>query len=176
MVSGKIAKRYAHGLLEFAKEQNLVEQLYGEMKDLAGTVKNSTELKKFLNAPFIDSKKKMSVAGSIFQGLSNPAKNFIQMIIKHGRESQLVAIAEKFTDTVDSENGVQKVTVTVSTEVSPQTLHSILSTSKMVNDKPNVQLIIDPNIIGGYIIRVGDQQIDASVRTKLDRMRKQFQN
>lgn len=176
MVSGKIAKRYAHGLLEFAKEQHLVEPLYSEMKDLAGTVKNSGELQKFLGAPFIDSKKKLSVAGTVFQSFSVPAQNFIQMIIKHGRENQLVAIAEKYLETVDIENGVQKVTVTVPSEVSPQTLQSILTSSKLVNDKPNVQLIIDPNIIGGYIIRVGDQQIDASVRTKLERMRKQFQN
>lgn len=176
MFSTKVAKRYAQGLLDFTKEMQQTDLLFDEMKTVVQVLKDSAELNRFLNTPFIDYKKKIIVAIEIFKSLSPVAQNLIKLVIKQGRESQLRNIAQAFIDKVEAEKGIQKVTLTLASPISEATVKTIIEQSNMVKQNPDVQTIINPEILGGYILRVGDQQIDASVKTKLMRVRKQFQN
>lgn len=176
MFSTKVAKRYAQGLLDFTKETQQTDLLFDEMKTVVQVLKDSAELNRFLNTPFIDYKKKIIVAIEIFKSLSPVAQNLIKLVIKQGRESQLRNIAQAFIDKVEAEKGIQKVTLTLASPISEATIKTIIEQSNMVKQNPDVQTIINPEILGGYILRVGDQQIDASVKTKLMRVRKQFQN
>lgn len=176
MFSTKVAKRYAQGLLDFTKETQQTDLLFDEMKTVVQVLKDSAELNRFLNTPFIDYKKKTIVATEIFKSLSPVAQNLIKLVIKQGRESQLRNIAQAFIDKVEAEKGIQKVTLTLASPISEVTIKTIIEQSNMVKQNPDVQTIINPEILGGYILRVGDQQIDASVKTKLMRVRKQFQN
>lgn len=176
MFSTKVAKRYAQGLLDFTKETQQTDLLFDEMKTVVQVLKDSAELNRFLNTPFIDYKKKTIVATEIFKSLSPVTQNLIKLVIKQGRESQLRNIAQAFIDKVEAEKGIQKVTLTLASPISEATIKTIIDQSNMVKQNPDVQTIINPEILGGYILRVGDQQIDASVKTKLMRVRKQFQN
>ena len=99
------------------------------------------------------------------------------MVIKHGRESQMQNIAQEFVNKVEDLNGVQRITLTAATSLSQENIQNILKSSALVNhdNKFDVKTIINPNILGGYILRVGDQQIDASVKSKLTQLQKEFQ-
>lgn len=176
MFSAKVAKRYAQGLLDFTKETQQTEIVFGEMKAVIDVLQNSAELNRFFATPFIDYKKKTTVASEIFKGLSTVSQNFIKLVIRQGRENQLKHIAQVFIDKVEAERGIQKVVLTLATPISEESVKQIIEQSKMVNQNPDVHTVINPDILGGYILRVGDQQIDASVKTKLMRIRKQFQN
>jgi len=176
MLTSKVAKRYAQGLLDFTNESGQTATVFSEMKDVVKIMKESADLNKFFMTPYIDSKKKVEVANEIFKGLSASSQNLITLVIKHGRENQLKNIAQEFINKVEDINGVQRVTVTTATQLSKENLEEILRNSNLVNTAANfdLQLNIKPEILGGYILRVGDQQIDASVKSKLNQVKKDF--
>lgn len=176
MLTSKVAKRYAQGLLDFTNESGQTATVFSEMNDVVKIMKESADLNKFFMTPYIDSKKKVEVANEIFKGLSVSSKNLITLVIKHGRESQLKNIAQEFINKVEDISGVQRVTVTTATQLSKENLDEILRNSNLVNTNANfdLQLNIKPEILGGYILRVGDQQIDASVKSKLNQVKKDF--
>jgi F-type H+-transporting ATPase subunit delta len=176
MLTSKVAKRYAQGLLDFTNESGQTATVFSEMKDVVKLMKESADLNKFFLTPYIDSKKKAEVAGQIFKGLSTSSQNLITLVIRHGRESQLKNIAQEFINKVEDINGVQRVTLTTATQLSKENLEQILRTSNLVNLNTNfdLQVNVKPEILGGYILRVGDQQIDASVKSKLNSIKKDF--
>ncbi|MGA9213001.1 ATP synthase F1 subunit delta [Kaistella sp.] len=177
MRTSKVAKRYAQGLLNFTQEVGNTTSVFGEMKDLVNTIEKSKELQSFFNSPIIDSKKKISIANEIFKSFSAVSQNIIQLVIKQGREGQLSNIGQEFINKVEDMNGVQRITLTSATALSQDNMNNILKSTTLVNhnNQFDVKSIINPDILGGYILRVGDQQIDASVKSKLSRLKKEFQ-
>lgn len=177
MLTSKVAKRYAQGLLDFTNESGQTAAVFSEMKDVVKIMAESKDLNKFFLTPYIDAKKKIEVANEIFKGLSASSQNLIRLVIKHGRESQLKNIAQEFINKVEDINGVQRVTLTTATQLSKENIDQILRSTNLVNANSNfdLKMIINQDILGGYILRVGDQQVDASVKTKLNQVKKDFQ-
>ena len=176
MLTSKVAKRYAQGLLDFTQESGNTESVFNEMKDIVKIMSQSKDLNQFFDTPIIDSRKKEAIALEIFKDFSPVAKNIIRLIIKQGRESQLKGIAQEFINKVEDIKGTQRISLTSASKLSEQNIQKIIADSKMVNvTNYDLETIIKPEILGGYILRVGDQQIDASVRTKLSNIKKEFQ-
>ncbi|MDQ0476348.1 ATP synthase F1 subunit delta [Chryseobacterium sp. MDT2-18] len=177
MRTSKVAKRYAQGLLNFTQESGSTASVFGEMKDLVNTIEKSKELQSFFHSPIIEVKKKISVSEEIFKSFSPVTRNLIQLVIKHGREAQLINIGQEFINKVDDMNGVQRITLTSATALSDENIKNILKSTSLVNhnNQFDVKSIINPELLGGYILRVGDQQVDASVKSKLSRLKKEFQ-
>ncbi|SEH68480.1 ATP synthase F1 subunit delta [Epilithonimonas hominis] len=176
MLTSKVAKRYAQGLLDFTQESGNTESVFGEMRDVVKIMSESKELVQFLNTPFIDARKKDAVALEIFKDFSPVSKNIIRLVIKQGREAQLKNIAQEFINKVEDIKGTQRISLVTATKLSEQNIQKIIADSKMVNvSNYDLETIIKPDILGGYILRVGDQQIDASVKTQLNNIKKEFQ-
>lgn len=177
MLTSKVAKRYAQGLLDFTQESGNTASVFSEMKDVVKIVNESKELRNFFASPIIDSKKKEKAANEIFAQFSKVSQNLITLVIKQGRESHLQDIAQEFINKVEDLQGVQRVILTTATEISQNTIDTIVKTSSLVDSTKNydLKIVIKPEIIGGYILRVRDQQIDASVKTKLSQVKKEFQ-
>ena len=177
MLTSKVAKRYAQGLLNFTQESGQTDSVFTEMGDIVKTIEKSKELQSFFASPIIDVKKKVSIALEIFKDLSPVTKSMLQLIIKQGRESQMQNIAQEFINKVEDMKGVQRITLTSAIELSSENISNILKSSDLVNhdNKFDVKSIINPEILGGYILRVGDQQVDASVKSKLSKLKKEFQ-
>ncbi len=177
MRTSKVAKRYAQGLLNFTQEAGTTRSVFFEMRDMVNTIEKSKELQSFFHSPIIEVKKKISVSAEIFKSFSPVSKNLIQLVIKHGREGQLSNIGQEYINKVEDINGVQRITLTSATALSQENIDSILKSTSLVNHNNQFDLksIINPEILGGYILRVGDQQIDESVKTKLSRLNKEFQ-
>lgn len=177
MLTSKVAKRYAQGLLDFTNESGQTATVFSEMKDVAKIMSVSEDLNKFFLTPYIDAKKKIEVANEIFKSLSLSSQNLIRLVIRQGRESQLKNIAQEYINKVEDINGVQRAVLTTATQLSNANIEEILRSSNLVNMSSNFDLKVNirPEILGGYILRVGDQQIDASVKTKLNQVKKDFQ-
>lgn len=176
MLTSKVAKRYAQGLLDFTQESGNTESVFAEMKDVVKIMSESKELNQFLNTPFIDARKKDAVALEIFKNFSSVSKNIIRLVIKQGREAQLKNIAQEFINKVEDIKGTQRISLVTATKLSEQNIQKIIADSNMINvSNYDLETIIKPEILGGYILRVGDQQIDASVKTKLNNIKKEFQ-
>lgn len=177
MLTSKVAKRYAQGLLDFTQESGNTATIFAEMKDVVKIMKDSKELKNFFASPIIDAKKKIAVATEVFVNFSPVAQNLITLVIKQGRESHLQGIAQEYINKVEDLQGVQRITLTVATELSKANTDEIIKSTTLIDHSRNYDLkvVINPEIIGGYILRVGDQQVDASVKTKLSLVKKEFQ-
>ncbi|MBS1548898.1 MAG: ATP synthase F1 subunit delta [Bacteroidetes bacterium] len=177
MLTSKVAKRYAQGLLEFTTDTGNISTVFDEMKAVVKIIDSSKELNAFFATPFIDAKKKASASEQIFSTFSEASKNFIQLVIKQGRETQLKNIAQEFIYKVEDIQGVQRITLTTASELSQTNLEGILKSTPLFdsNKKYDLETIIKPEILGGYILRIGDQQVDASVKTKLSNLSKEFQ-
>ena len=172
----KIAKRYAQGLLEYTKEVGTTDVVFNEMKDVAKTISASKELKSFFFSPIIDIRKKQSIAKEIFSRFSAITQNMIAFVIKQGRERYLENIALEYVLCVEELKEVQKVVLTTAEELLEINIEQIIKTSTLVDSNKSYQVksVIKPEIIGGYILRVGDRQIDNSVKTQLSNLRKNF--
>ncbi|HCA09794.1 ATP synthase F1 subunit delta [Chryseobacterium sp.] len=176
MLTSKVAKRYAQGLIDFTNESGQTAAVFSEMKDVVKIMAQSADLNKFFGTPYIDAKKKIEVADQIFKDFSVSSQNLIRLVIKHGRVNQLKNIAQEFINKVEDINGVQRITLTTATQLSQENLDQILRSTNLVKADSNFDLNVNvkPDILGGYILRVGDQQIDASVKTKLNQIKKDF--
>ena len=176
MLITKVAKRYAQGLLDFTQESGTTQTMLSEMKDVAKIMENSKELNRFFATPFIDGRQKISTAKEIFKSLSPTAQNLITLVIRQGREKHLQGIAQQYINKVEDMKGVQRITLTSAVALSEQTIRQIFTATSLVkpNQEFDLETFIKPEILGGYIIRVGDQQVDASIKTKLNNVRKNF--
>ncbi len=177
MSTSKLAKRYAQGLLDYTDESGQTSTVFSEMKDIVKIMSESKDLNNFFQTPYIDVNKKSEAANQIFSSLSRTSQNLIKLVIKQGRVSHLKNIAQAFVNKVEDINGVQRVTLTIATELSKENVEHILKYTGLVNPSSSFDLKINivPEILGGYILRVGDQQIDASVKAKLSNIKKNFQ-
>ena len=176
MLTSKVAKRYAQGLLDFTQESGNTESVFNEMKDIVKIMSQSKDLNQFFSTPIIDARKKEAIALEIFKDFSPVAKNIIRLIIKQGRESQLKGIAQEFINKVEDIKGTQRISLTSASKLSEQNIQKIIADSKMVNvSNYDLETIIKPEILGGYILSVCDQQLDASVKTTLNKNYKEFQ-
>ncbi|MDF2832692.1 ATP synthase F1 subunit delta [Chryseobacterium indoltheticum] len=177
MLTSKVAKRYAQGLLDFTKESGQTDAVFAEMKDVVKLMSESKDLNKFFLTPYIDANKKTEVANEIFKSFSPVSQNLIKLIIKNGRESQLKNVAQQFINKVEDINGIQRITLTTATQLSNENIEQILKSTNLVNASANfdIKVNVNPAILGGYILRVGDQQIDASVKSQLNKIKKDFQ-
>jgi F-type H+-transporting ATPase subunit delta len=165
-----VAHRYAKSLLDFAIEKNVVDAVYTDMVGFKETCEGSKDLVLALKSPIIKHYTKLAILNKLFKSIFNPVTYSIFVIITNkNRESILPAIAKQFINLYSEHKGIQKAEIT---SASPLTDDQKKSVTKIVKDYTGkeVQLTehIDESLIGGFILRVGDQQIDDSIRRKLN--------
>lgn len=177
MPISKVAKRYSKGLFDYALENHQLETVSSEMSQLLELLNQSKDINTFFQNPFIETSKKIEVSKQIFVSFSALSNNFIQLCIKNGREKHIKDIVAHFMQNVETRNGVQRIFITSASELSQNNINDILSQSKIVDHskKNNVETFVKPDLIGGYIISVGDQQIDSSIKTQLSALKKELQ-
>ena len=177
MLISKTAKRYSRALFERSLELNNNPVLLGEMKDLKKILATSADLNIMFNSPFIGAKQKLEVSKTIFGQFSAEFINFISLCIKNKRESILSQIATDFINRTDDAAGLQNITLTLAAQISEQGIQDILAQSKIVDQQKPIAIHtqIKPEILGGYVLRVGDLQIDNSIKSKLNGIKKEFQ-
>ena len=175
MKSTKSASRYAKALLELALDQNKVELIEADMLQLIKLADESHDFHVFLNSPLIQIEKKEAIIKDIFKGFNEVSLNLLVLVTKNGRESAMIEIAKQFIALLMRHRGIVPLTIISASQLEEKTKAEILAKIQgALNGTPAVTELIDPSIIGGFIIRIGDQQIDASVANKLQRMKQQL--
>ncbi|MBM3452982.1 MAG: ATP synthase F1 subunit delta [Bacteroidetes bacterium] len=170
MKGTKSASRYAKALLELAIEQNKVDLVLKDMEFFVDSGNNNYDLLVFLKSPVIKAEKKLSVLNELYSHFDSLSKSFIQLITKNGREVILVEIASSFIYLVKEYKGIVSVVLISATELTKTSKEKILSKIK-VSGTIELTEEIDPTLIGGFIIRIGDVQVDASVNSQLKKLK-----
>ena len=177
MRSTKSAIRYAKAMLELSSESNSVDLVAIDMKRIVEAGNESGEFQTFLNSPIIKTDKKISILKVLFSQFTELTSSFVELITKNKREYLLTEIASAFVGLLKKQNGIVPVSVTSAVKLEKQTLSQILDKLKAhVEGDFEVTEEVDPSLIGGFIVKMDDKQIDASIATQLNRMKIELAN
>ncbi len=174
MADQQVAARYAKSLLDLAQEMGTLATTKQDMDLLANTMAGSRDLRLLLRNPIVKHDKKLSILTAIFQGkVSDTLMRFFQILTSKNRESTLEHIGTEFLSQYNALAGVQVAEVTSATPLTPATRAEIEKMVKQQTGLASVSLTekVDASLIGGFVLRVGDQQIDDSVKGNLRRLR-----
>lgn len=175
MKSTKSAARYAKALLELSQEQNKMDVVESNMLDIVKASNDTHDFQVFLNSPIIKADKKVSVMNQLFSNFDSLSMSFLELITKNGREGLIAEIANSFLVQLKELRGIVPVSITSATPLDSKTKEEILSKLKAtINGQLEVEEIIDNALIGGFVIRMGDKQIDSSVASQLKRMKQEL--
>ncbi len=172
----KVAKRYAKSLIDLAKETGVLDAVSADMKLLVSVCQTSKELTSLLGNPIINSDKKEAVLNAIFGDKIQPmTRSFFQILIRKGREGDMYEIAKEFIAQYKQLKGITTAVVITATGLND---HLRSEVNRIVKEKVQreVELLeqVDKDLIGGFVLRIGDTQYDASVVSQLRRLAKEF--
>lgn len=174
----RVASRYAKSLIELAIEKGVIEEVHKDIELFLSTVTENRELQLVLQSPVIKSDKKMSILKALFDGKINEmTMAFFQIISRKGRESFLKAVAKAFHDQYNQHKGVGNATVTTTFALGDDLRKEFKALAKRIGGKDvELEERVDDKLIGGYILKVGDRQIDESINRRLQELKRQFSN
>ena len=176
MSVSRISTRYAKSLIDLALERNELESVKNDIAYFDEAVKNR-DLYLLLQSPIINAGKKLSIIHAIFE--KNIGKTTLAFfdIIKKGREMYLPEISVDFMKQYRDFNKISTVKLTTAAPLNASSLNEIKSkllSSAVTMDKLEIIEKVDPSIIGGFVIEVGDKLYDASISHKLEQFKKEF--
>lgn len=177
MSVSRISTRYAKSLLDLARDRNELEIVKGDIDVMVQAMK-SRDLVLFLKSPIINAGKKLSVFKTLFEGkVGKTTMAFFDIIIKKGRETYLPEICSDFIGQYKIFNKISTVTITTAAPMTDGALNDIKSkllTSDITMDKLDIVTKVNSDIIGGFVLEIGDNLYDASIKHKLDQVKKEF--
>ncbi|HVN58347.1 MAG TPA: ATP synthase F1 subunit delta [Bacteroidales bacterium] len=173
MNDSKISIRYSRALFESATEKKQLDKVYDDMVFIAGLCKID-EVREVLESPIIVPSKKKNILFSVLEKNVQPLTlSLVDLLIKNGREDYLPAVARVFRDETLKFKGVTEASLVTAVPVSDSVRKQISTMIESVfKTKAELKESTDTGIIGGFVLRINDNYIDASVRTKLRRVRK----
>jgi F-type H+-transporting ATPase subunit delta len=170
----KAASRYAKALLDLSLENKKIDNVYSDILSLSKTIEGSTELQTLLKNPIVNSEKKQEVFKSLFGGSFNElSMNYINLLITKKREALLPEITTQFIAQFKLYKNIVTAEVTSAVKLTPELTKKVLT---LVKHDGKVEILekLDPTLIGGFIVKVGDKQIDASIAKKFKDLRKEI--
>jgi F-type H+-transporting ATPase subunit delta len=175
MNSTKAASRYAKALLELAIEQGNLDKVAADMAYMHKVCTDEKDFVILLNSPIIKSDKKISIFQSIFGDFDRLSSMFIELIAKNRREYMLGEIASSFGAQLKAHKGIVPVTLISAKSLNAKTKDVIMEKiSASVKGKLEVTEVIDESLIGGFVVRMDDKQIDASISTQFKNLKQRL--
>ena len=173
----RVASRYAKSLLDLAAEQGTLEQVKADMDLFSKTLNENRELRLLLRNPIVKHDKKLAILRAVFGGkVSDLTEKFFTIVTQKNRESALEFIGSEFLIQYNTLRGVQVAEVTTATSLTPELRAEVERMVRQQTGRQQVTLTerVDESLIGGFVLRVGDQLIDDSVSFRLRKLRNEF--
>ena len=175
MKGTRAAIRYAKALLNLAIDTNKTDELNQDMLSISSTIEETKDLQIMLNSPVIKASAKKDTLLAIFSDLTNISKGLIDQLVENKRLAILENIAKQYTIIYDHYKGTQVAKVTSAIPLTDELKEKVLDKVKdIIGKKVTLENIIDPSILGGFILKVGDKQYDASISGKMNNLRREF--
>ena len=171
-----IADRYAQALFEVGEETQTTSELYQELKQLVDILNENKDLYNFLKSPLIGRDDKKNVMKNIFENqLSKNMNNFLKIVIDKDRMSVIEKIKESYKRLLNDKNNVLEGTAITAVALSEAEIKDLeKNLSKKYNKNVTLTNIVDEAILGGVLVKLGNEEIDGTVRTRLSKMKKQL--
>jgi F-type H+-transporting ATPase subunit delta len=176
MIETKVAKRYAKSLIGLSLEKGAIDAVNADMKSFAQTCEQNRDLALLLSNPIIHSDKKLAILQQIFSSSFNKiTMSFIEIVIRKGREKYLVQIAKEYTEQYKLMKGIQTAEIISAVGLDDKLRKQVYDIIRK-NTQSEIELIekVDKNLIGGFVLRIGDTQYDSSVAADLRKLTQSF--
>ena len=172
MNESRISVRYAKALFQSALEKDILDRVNQDMIQVK-EISSLPDVKTILANPVITPSRKTTILHGLFEkDLHQLSMGLIDLAVKNGRERYIPAIARVFIHETKSYKGITESALTTAVKVDPEIKKQVSALiEKLFKTKVDLKESIDESIIGGFILRVDDNYIDASVRTKLRKIR-----
>jgi F-type H+-transporting ATPase subunit delta len=179
MPNPRLATRYAKSLIDISNEKGELEKVFADMQWIQSVSKSNRDFVNLLRSPVINADTKKKVIDAVTAGkLSTITSAFIALLVKKGRESNLPEIATAFITQYKVQNKIHTVKLTTAQPASESVKKAIIEQVKKSSGFDNIELEekVDKDIIGGFVLQMGDKLIDASVSYDLKAIARQFEN
>lgn len=178
MSGSRAAIRYAKAVLELATEQNTLEATHKEMLEISSTLQQSEELQAVLKSPVLSMQQKKDTVLAIFKDSSALVKNLVEVLTANKRLALLQEVAGTFHGMYNEKQGIVEAYVTTAVPMDAALEQKAFNKIKELTKAENVVLhnTVDESVIGGFVLRVGDVQYDASIANSFGKLKKQFQS
>jgi F-type H+-transporting ATPase subunit delta len=171
-----VAQRtYANALFEAAKEKGSLEIARDQLREFVDAVDQVPELRELLLNPQLDSADKVDALGAILADADQLVRNFLLLVAEKGRANELDEILREFETLVAAEEGILDVKLTTAVELSDDDAKNLMGRIEQVSGrKLRATREVDPGLIGGFVLRAGSHRADASVRGRLEGLRREL--
>jgi F-type H+-transporting ATPase subunit delta len=177
MASTRAAIRYAKAILDLANSKGVAEVVNNDMKSIATTIETNQELSTFIQNPTTTVKVKESALLEVFANANGVTKGLFHLLFENKRFEILDAIAVEYNKLFDENSGVQVAKVTTAIPMDAVLEAKVLAKIATLSDKKiTIENIVNPSIIGGFILRIGDKQYNASIANRLQVLKRELSN
>lgn len=176
MRNRKVSSRYAQSLMDLTEEKNSLGVMYTDVRLVVTVLDENIQLKKLLYSPVIKPKLKVSIFDEIFRGkINEDLHKFIRFIVEKNREEYLYDILARFLELRNDRLGIVDVEVKTAVQFNDKQAAELKKRlESIISKQVEMSFVIDKNILGGFIARVGDTLYDASIRNQLDNLKRMF--
>lgn len=176
MSDNRIAHRYAASLLQLAITQGNLERVYADMKFLAGAIKANRELLTLFKSPVVKADAKIKILNNLFKEGSDPLSNaFLGLVVRKRREDVVPAMAVSFERQYNEYKGIVKAKLETASAIDDTLRADIL---KIISSETHKEVLmetaVNPDLIAGFVLTVGDQRYEATVARELKELKKLF--
>jgi F-type H+-transporting ATPase subunit delta len=169
----EIAAVYARSLFEAAKEKDNLKVVFEQLSELADVLEGERDLQVFFFSPYFSSEEKKDGLKKAVSGVDDLVENFLELLIENHRMPVLFRIRREFERLWDEENKLLPVTITSAVELDKKVVKQIGDTiGEQTGRKVELTTDVDPDVLGGLVVRVGNTVLDASIRARLEQLRR----
>jgi F-type H+-transporting ATPase subunit delta len=170
----EIAQVYARALFEVAQERDILDEIHDELGAFTKALNENRELAVFFFSPYFSGEEKKDGLERAVTGADPIFMNFLETLLERHRMPVIFRITAQFEQLWDEENKLLPVEVTSSVELDSETVQAIgKRIGEQTGQKVELTSTVDPDILGGLVVRVGNFVLDASIRNRLNQLRKQ---
>lgn len=176
-MSSKAGARYAKSLIDLSKEQNALEEVKNDMEFFEKTVDDNSELEAILKNPIVPIDKKQGILNGIFAGKVHAiTSSFLNLVVSKGRSAILFDTAKQFVQQYNAIKGIVSAEITSAVALDQVAKEEIVALVKkeLGANEVFVKEKVDADLIGGFVLKVGDKQFDTSIASGLAKLRKEF--
>ena len=171
------AIRYAKAILEIADSKGVASEVSADMTLIAKIITGNTELTHFIQNPLIKTDTKKNVVLEVFASVNPVTQSLFHLLLENKRFEILAAIAVEYNKLFDVMNGVEVAKVTTAIPMDAALEAKVLAKIATFSDKKvTIENTVDASIIGGFILRIGDKQYNASVANRLQVLKRELSN
>ena len=177
MKVGKIAVRYARALFLSAREKGVLDAVRKDMELILTVVSDMVEVQSLLESPVVKTRKKTAILVSLFEGkVGDLSLDFIRLVTGNNREEYFPAISRHYIKLYKEEKGIKMASLETATPLTKELRQEMVSLiTKAFKAEIELQEEVRKDLIGGFVLRVEDKQLDSSVKGKLERIKKELQ-